>query len=139
MTIAVALVKLKLLEDTMVMREDEIDCPGDTITYRCSIESNTEELHLLWSVTFPNDHMPFEWVYDCNSTIGVMDDLEMSISASLLDCRIVDGYIESTLTLTVLGLDVNMNGMVVECSIGDLDDKNVTVLINISGTLTKIN
>lgn len=125
----VAFVNLEFLEsDKMSL---DIDCPGDTVTYNCSIESNTETLHLTWSVKFPVV-LPIQITYDTyfGDIFGKIDSLDMNVTASLLDFR--DGYIESIITLTVLNADTN--GTIVECSITDLDYDMVTVLVNTSGT-----
>lgn len=129
-----AFIRLEFLEsDNMSL---DIDCPGDTITYNCSIESNTEMLHLTWSVNFP-EVLPFEITYDTTLFLdfGEIDYLDMNVTASLIDFR--NGYIESIITLTVL--NAAMNGTIVECSITDLDNDIVTVLINTSGILCLIN
>ena len=109
---------------------DEIDCPHDTVTYNCSIKSNTENLYLAWSVTFP-EFLPVEITYDSSNFVGDFDDLDMNISASLIDYS--DNYIESAITLTVQNIDYITSGTVIECSIADLDRANITLLLNISG------
>ncbi len=110
------------------MKLEEIDCPGDTLSYNCSIESNTENLHLTWSVEFP-DQLPIEITYDYDSSMAVdlMDD--MDITSTLVDIR--DGYIQSVITLVVL--NASMNGTTVECRIAQLDYDKVVIPINTSG------
>lgn len=131
MFVIAATVNLVLLEQEKM--STEIDCPGDTITFNCSIESNTEDLHLVWTLTFPK-MLPFEVLYDgTNLTFDAVDDNEMNVTTSLLNYDILDGYIESVITLTVLDANVSMDGTAVECSIADLDYKNITLLINTSG------
>lgn len=117
------------------MMSTEIDCPDDTMTYTCGIKSNTEDLHLLWSIAFPDVHT-FEMIYDENSPYGSEDILEMNTTTNLVQYDSMDGYIESTLTITVLNVNVSMNGTTVDCSIADLGKESVTITINTSGMCT---
>ncbi len=109
---------------------EEIDCPGDTVSYNCSVTSNTEVLHLTWSVEFP-DLLPINitYFYYDDRSLGGIDMLDMDISAALIDFR--EGYVESSITLVVF--KSSMNGTIVKCSIADLDRDMVTIVINTSG------
>ena len=118
---------LFLKQDNM---SDEIYCPEDIVTYYCSIESNTEKLYLVWSVTFP-EFLPLEITYDSSSLLGNIDDLDMNVNASLIDYT--ENFIESVISITVRGIDFITSGTVIECSIGDLDKATITLLVNISG------
>ena len=115
---------------------DMIDCPGDTITYSCSIISNTEDLHLQWSVNFVN-LATSEILYNTTSSLGVIlqDDLNPTVSSSLISYG--SGYVESILTLTLTGIDTN--GSFVECSIDDLDIDYIIVVTKSSGKCPTVN
>ena len=112
------------------MVRPEIDCPGDTITYNCSILSNTETIHLIWRVTFPG-LSPVNITYDSSSTLYNTDNLPMNLSAILTKYR-NEECIESLIVLTVLR-NVTMNNTKVECIIADLDYETTIVFVNTSG------
>ena len=95
----------------IVSRED-IDCPGDTISYNCSIQSNSETVQLTWRVTLPGQ-MPIDITYDNTSNLNTVDNLGFSITTTLTTYT-RDEYIESTIVFTVLR-DVVMNGTELEC------------------------
>ena len=113
------------------MKLEAIDCPGDTVSYNCSIESNTEDLHLVWTVEFPDPFEILEMVYTDDPLVhlGDVDLLDMDVSTILVETR--EGFIHSNITLTVL--NASMNGTIVKCSIADLDSDDVTIFINTSG------
>ena len=115
------------------MRSLGIDCPGDTISYSCSILSNSETLNLTWRVTFPG-FMPINMTYDSSSNVSSLDYLEMNVSTTLTAYNRSSGYIESTITLTVL---MDVNGTELECSISDLDNDIITTLVYSSGVLIR--
>lgn len=118
------------LSEEGISQSDYIDCPGDTISYICAIASNTEDLHLIWSVTLLNI-VSLEFIYgsDFLSVPGEHNALDMNITSSLLEYT--DDYIKSKITFIVL--NGSMNGTVVECSIGDIGSEMVSVLVNTSG------
>ena len=123
-----AMVTLEFLEDVMMF--EEIDCPGDTISYNCSIQSNTETLHLSWTVLFPNMD-PIEITHYSDSSF---DDEEYQLSDVIINTTLVDvreGYIESAITLLVT--NSSMNGSILECSISDLDSDEIVITIISSG------
>ena len=109
---------------------DDIDCPGDTISYNCTILTNSETPHLTWIVTIPG-HMPLNFTYDSLSYMDFSDYLGMNISVSLIEFSYE--YIESEIVLTVVD-DVDLDGTELECSIApDLDADIDSVYINTSG------
>ena len=111
---------------------DDIDCPGDTITYRCFIVSNSETVQLTWRVTLPG-MMPVNITYDNTSipnTVGAV--FGNNITTTLTNFK-VDEFIESTFVFTVLR-DVAINETVLECFSEDLDMSTDVVFVNISGT-----
>ena len=108
-----------------------IDCPGDTITYNCSVLSNSEMVHLTWHIAFPG-LAPINITYDNSSLINAMDYLGLNVSATLLR-YIPDQYIESVIKFTLLK-NVTMNGTLLECSVSpSLDNDTTFVLVNTSG------
>ena len=113
-----------------VSLEGVIECPGDTITYRCSINSNSETVQLEWMITFPGQGT-FMMLYNDPGQLNSVDDLGMSITTMLTEYR-RDEFIQSDLVLTVLQ-NVSMNGTVVECGTEDLASENASVHVNTSG------
>ena len=107
---------------------EEIDCPGDTLSYNCSIQSNTETLHLTWTVEIP-DLPPIGITYDNTTSVGSESLLDMNITTSLVALR--EGYIQSDITLVIL--DAYMNGTVLRCSIADLNSDMEKISVNTSG------
>ena len=127
--IFLAFVTLSIIEKNSTY--NDIDCPGDTILYNCSIESNSENIHLTWTIKFPG-FVPIEITYNSTSIPGDVDYLDMNISVKLIDFMYQD-IIQSTLLLTQLN-KIPMNGTEVQCSIAPvLANDTVTVFINTSG------
>ena len=113
----------------------DIDCPGDIISYNCTVESNTEALHLTWTVTFL-DFTTISITYNSTSELNQINNLDMNITSTLIS--VTDEHLESLLMLTLVK-DVDMDGILVECSIRDifldtnLDNNSVFVEVNTSG------
>ena len=112
-----------------VSRED-IECPGDTIPFNCSVNSNSETVHLIWRVALP-DGTSFNISYDSTSPMNVPYNLNEFISSTLTQFR-SDEYIESTLSLTVVAENV-INHTRLECISENLQNDTVYVDVNISG------
>ena len=124
-----ASVNLVLLErDTS---RSDIDCPGDTLSYRCSVVSNSETVQLTWRVTLPG-MMPVNITYDNTSIPNTVDTAFGNNITTTLTNFTADLYIESTNVFTVLR-DVTMNGTEIACISAHLDDNSTTVFVNISG------
>ena len=126
--IIIASISLNLLVRNV--KRSDIDCPRDTISYNCSIQSNGETVHLVWNITLPGS-MPITIRYDNTSILNNMNNLAMSISTMLTQYR-NDEYIESLLILTVLR-NVSMNGTRLDCIIEELDNKTLFIFVNSSG------
>ena len=106
----------------------DIECPGMTIPYRCSVVSNSETVQLTWLASFPGgEEVTISYVDD--STLTMTQDLGLGIT-SVLTQYTRDVFIESEITLTVL--QNSMNGTVLECSTENLAEELVTVYVNIS-------
>ena len=112
---------------------DDINCPGDTILYRCSIASNSETVQLTWLVTLPG-MVPVNITYDNTSIPNTVDTAFGNNITTTLTNYTVDLYTESTIMFTVLR-DVVMNGTMLECISEDLDIYTTTVFVNISRML----
>ncbi len=112
-----------------VSRQD-IECPGDTIVYRCSIRSNSETVQLRWLVTFPGQ-ITITILYTNNSDQNAVNYLPMNLTARLTQYK-NNEYVESDIQLTVLR-NVSMNGTVLECRSEDLASEHEIVHINTSG------
>lgn len=117
----------------------DIECPQDTITYSCSISSNTETPHLIWKITFPEQN-PITIKYQGNSSVGRRNSLAKNITVSLTSYESVvvrnyrQEYMESVIILTILK-NINMNGTSIECSVGDLGMDSEIVHVNTSGIM----
>ena len=97
----------------------DIDCPGDTISYNCSIESNTTNLHLTWNIILP-DLSSESITYDNDSVVNNLDSLPLSIN-TLLSKYVSGQYIESIIFFMVIR-NGTLNGTKFQCSIQDLDE-----------------
>lgn len=106
-----------------------IDCPGEPIVYNCSIQSNTEDLHLTWHITIPGMIL-IDITYDNTSNLDRINSHELNISSTLT--RYGGEFIESIIILTVLN---NLNSYQVElnCSIADLDNATEVLYVDYSG------
>ena len=110
---------------------NDIECPGDTVPYNCSITSNSEAVQLTWRVTLPG-MSPLNVTLD-NSSISTVQHLGVNITSVLIEFR-TDEYAESVIFFTVLS-DVAMNGTKLSCISEDLNEESATVFFNISGTI----
>ena len=118
----------------------DIDCPGDTISYNCSVLLSNNSAELTWTITLPGK-IPLNITYDDSSLIdNGTDILGMGVSTLLVDYR-RNEYIESVVVLTLMK-NVTLNGSIVECNVSvstiDNDDINIgnistLVLVNTSG------
>ena len=109
---------------------EEIECPGDTISYVCSVQSNSETVQLKWLVTFPGlDTITFLHVNASDE--GMVEYLNMNISSTLIEYR-SDEFIESEIVLTVLQ-NISMNGTILECQSEHLANQSVIVNVNTAG------
>lgn len=110
----------------------DIDCPGDTISYNCSIQSNGN-VHLTWHVTLPG-LMPANITYDNSSEPNIEEILHPFpfITTVLREYRSGEHILLSTLTLTVQN-DVPTDGTTLACYIGQLSHDSVIVIVNTSG------
>lgn len=109
--------------EELARESPEIDCPGETIAYNCSIASNTEDLLLTWNILFPGN-ISLSYTYNSLSFVWDSNDLGWNTSTTLT--AYTEEYIESILEITLLR-DIETNGTKVECSIEDLDFDTVTV------------
>ena len=110
----------------------DMECPGDTITYRCSIQSNSEELHLIWRVS-TSGQMPNDIIYNDTTNFTNMSRLNGYITTSLTRF-IGDEYIESTLTITVQP-NAEIRRFMLQCFIERLGIDFSDIVINSSSKL----
>ena len=110
-------------------RRKLIDCPGDVISYKCEIRSNSEEVHLIWNITSPGVQ-PIMIQYNSSSNQSVIDDFGIGIS-SIVTQYITDEYIESFLFINVM--NNSLNTIHLECLIANLSIARKTVLLRVSG------
>ncbi len=153
-----ATVTLSPIEDDQI--RPYTNCPGDTLSYNCSVFQNSEDVYLTWTITLP-ERTPFTITYNNLSIIDSLDYLDstdyfsfesidymneenvsmqesvdnfdMSISTILTDYDVGE-YIESVVTLTIVN-NISLNGANVECSISNMnnDSKSLLLSVNISG------
>ena len=123
--------KLNIHERT-TLRPD-IDCPGDTISFNCSIESNSESVELTWEITSPDELVPMSIIYNDTSLLNNRDQLDIYIDATLTK-YMRHQSIESLITFTILK-NISINGTELQCSSSDLESAAVKVLVNISGII----
>ena len=121
------LVSLNLLERNTV--RSDIDCPEDTISYICSIQSNSETVNLVWNIYLP-DSVPLTITYDNTSLLNNIDSSDIRFRTVLTTYNNSE-YIESTILFNIIR-NISTNGTILECSISDLDTKTLTVFANIS-------
>ena len=124
MLVSTASVSIIPLERTAL--RSEIECPGDTISYNCSIESNSEAVQLTWRVTIP-EQMPVNITY--SDMTDSVTNLTSYISTSVTGFQ-SDQYIHSYLEITV---QPNISSQIMlECFIADLGNDTSIVFINAS-------
>ena len=123
---------VSLLEMGRNVSRTDIECSGDTITYRCSVLSNSESIILMWFVTIPGKET-VNITHDKRSLLDNVDYLGINITARLVDFTDQDS-IESIIVLTVLD-DPSVDRTVVECRSAHLDSEMTEVFVNKSGKL----
>ncbi len=111
-------------------KRPDIDCPGDTLSYNCSILSNSENSTLVWSLILPG----FDNVYSIFGAESTVDEFHSSGPAITFRLtEYVDGeYIESILTFTV-GRHFTVNRTSITCEIPDLATENVELMLYSAG------
>ena len=104
-----------------------MDCPGDTISYICSIASNAYNLRLTWVVIFLGQP-PITITYDADSVRDTVNFLGMNVSSTLTEFR-ARNYIESVITLTFLSDVSYVNKTMLECNFAGLtnDAENFSI------------
>ena len=114
-------------------QHSDIDCPGDTISFNCSIGSNSESVELTWQITLPDQLVPINITYNSSSLFYERDRLDIYANATLT--KYAHGRsIQSLITFTILK-DASINGTEVQCSSSDLDSEAVKILVTISGIM----
>lgn len=104
----------------------EFRCLGDLITFKCSIQSNSEKVQLTWNVTQP-DQTFFDITYDNASTPNVTNNLGTNVTSVLVKFN-GNEYIESMLTIVVME---NVSGTQVECKSENLVSETAILSISI--------
>ncbi len=117
-SITVVFVDLNLISRN-VSRSD-IDCIGDTVSYSCTVLSNSESLHLFWLITFPG-LMSINFTYNDSSILNVTHTLPFDLRTTLSKYR-RDEVIESILIISVVR-NMTMNGTLLECQFEDINNK----------------
>ena len=110
-----------------VVSRTDIECPGDIIPYNCSIQSNSETIHLTWRVSIPG-LSPINITY--SNTTNAVTNLTGYITSSVMGFR-SDEFIYSSLEVTVQP-EIPTEQIVLECLIDDLGNATTVVFVNIS-------
>ena len=113
----------------------DIVCPGDTITYTCTVlVSNNESVNLSWRITFPG-LMPIDIIYDDISDLHNLNNLAMGVTTSLTSFS--NHRIQSVIIILTYPsnqpIRVNRNGTKLTCSATDLINDTTIVNIDLSG------
>ena len=116
-----------------IVSRSDIECPGDTIPYRCTVQSNSEMVELRWLVTFPGQDTITMFLYTNDSERNVAMYMPMNLTARLIQPG-DDENLASEIELTVLQ-NVSMNGTLLECKSEDLASENETVYVNTAGKI----
>lgn len=109
----------------------DIECPGDTIPYKCSIQSNSENIFLRWQVSIPGQ-IPLTITYDSTSMPNSNEALSAHVRSTLTSF-VSQSYVESVIEVEV-PRGVSFNNTMVECSFSTLTTDMVTVLVDSAGT-----
>ena len=112
-----------------VESREDISCPGDSMSFNCSIESNSENIVLEWHVNI-HGQIPINITYNRNSSANSVSMLNRYINSSLGQ-YVEDQYIDSTLGISVLPFESPVM-LTIQCSIDQLDNDTKDVLINSS-------
>ncbi len=106
-----------------------VDCPGDTIEYNCTVLSNSPTPNLIWRVTVPG-LTTMNITHDNISDPNTIYDLGMNISSFMTN--FMNGSIESIIVLT-MPRDIPMNGTKLECATENLQSYSETLIFHQSG------
>ena len=116
---------------------DRISC---LVMFSCSIRSNSKNPYLEWELTLPDTNRPVGVLYNSEATldIDVAKNLDRVGIVTLtnytnpeeVNSRVLNGYIESTLTLTLLPV-IDVSRIMVKCAT-DIRYK-MTPVFNASG------
>ncbi len=120
-------VNLQLLESNM--SRSDIDCPGDTISYICTVQSGSPSIQLEWIISF-FERKTRGVLYNNRSILQDQTVLDFNTRTSLVSSE--RGYLESVLIFT-LATGVTLNGTELECGIDNIDSETDTVSVNKSG------
>ncbi len=116
--------------DLILNSDVDIDCPGDIISYNCSVISDSDMVNLIWRITFP-DFVPINVTYNNNSILNSKFNFALNASTILTE-YMNEEYIESVITFVVVE-NITLNGTIVECETGGIENATEVVLVNSSG------
>ena len=116
----------------------QINCARDMVMLLCFVRSNSENPYLEWEVTLPgaNESIRVSYRSIVLSDINVVRNLDKAgfitltnyIPPQKVNSQVLNGYIESAITLTTL---MDRSGVVVKCAT-DLNQE-MTLVLNTSG------
>ncbi len=112
---------------SLLERSATIDCPGNTISYSCSITSNSDSITLIWTLLIPGlDVISSE--FGAESALNESRTFGPNVSFTLTEY--VNGeHIVSILVFTV-GMNVDINQTSISCEIPSLATDTIDLKIN---------
>ena len=119
----------------MIVSRADIQCLGDIIPFNCSIESNSDTLHLTWRITLLLTGMTVNITHDNTSSINHFYQLNNYISSSLTQFM-SDEYIESNLNI-IVAAEILVSQIKIECLIGNTENDTVYASVNTSGIIKR--
>ena len=93
----------------------DLECPGDTITYWCSIVSEIDDLHLIWDIMLPGETRHIIH-YNSTSPLNAVATVDMYNISSTLVNYTRGHFIASSIEVVLLP-GVPMSGTVLGCGI----------------------
>ena len=83
------------------------DAPKDVETLNCSIQSDSDNLYMIWTITHPG-YAPVEIVYSASSALNMSEILGQGVSAVLT--RYGNGvHIESSVNISLTARNATVN------------------------------
>ena len=113
-----------------------IECPGDVVSFRCSVHTNSENPQITWQITPPAFAVSEVITYNGSSILGLVDVSPLGIARVTLtqfaNISTVTTYIESVFEIMLLP-DIQLNQTFLQCSTENLSNDSLYVDFNTSG------
>ncbi len=113
----------------------DIECPGDVISFNCSVVTNSENPQLAWQGTLPNNEISDGITFNSSSAPGPIDLGFARITLTeVMNLSTLVVSIESTFELILLS-DIPLNQTLLQCYSENLDNASLYVNVNSSGNV----